>query len=668
MRVQPTLTTAVALVALGLGSGLALNHPLWPGPAWLAFLAWGLVAACRPLWWLVVVPAALPLLNFGPWSGWLMFEEFDILLLGLLAGGYARLAVMGDGGRAGMEVAHASDHPSFAPGLARDRLWGVLLLGLALSGVLALGRGLADASAWSFGWFDGYTAPLNSLRVFKSLGYALLLVPIVRQAMRCDAERSIRSLGVGVLLGLAVVSLAVLWERHAFPGLFDFSRRYRTTALFWEMHVGGAALDAYLAIALPFLLWGLAAARRPMLWVLMALLTVAATYAVLTTFSRGVYLAVALPCAGLALARWRRQRRPTRERLLSSGSSAQRVPGWKHMGSMLLAIVLLMEVMAVLLGGSYMGERLGVADRDMARRLTHWRNGLGLLSTPTDWMLGIGMGRLPAHYARQVAGGEFPGTVTWQQEVGAEPADQLTRGTGFARLQGPARDASLAGWFGLARRVELSQGAQYRLGLDLRADADTRIAVRVCERHLLFDGACQYGQLDVAARPAVWQSQQLSLHGAQLSPGAWFAPRLGMLSLSVLRAGASVDLANIRLSSSTTGEFVKVGDFSRGLAHWLPVAQVYFLPWHIDNVFLELLIERGVLGLLLVLLGLACALRGAIGRDHEPSLLPGVMSAGLVGAALVGVFVSILDVPRVAFLLFLLGVCLIEWRRGTKSR
>jgi len=75
-----------------------------------------------------------------------------------------------------------------------------------------------------------------------------------------------------------------------------------------------------------------------------------------------------------------------------------------------------------------------------------------------------------------------------------------------------------------------------------------------------------------------------------------------------------------------------------------------------------------MLGLLLALLGLACALRSAIGRDHEPSLLPGVMSAGLVGAALVGVFVSILDVPRVAFLLFLLGVCLIEWRRGTKSR
>jgi hypothetical protein len=44
------------------------------------------------------------------------------------------------------------------------------------------------------------------------------------------------------------------------------------------------------------------------------------------------------------------------------------------------------------------------------------------------------------------------------------------------------------------------------------------------------------------------------------------------------------------------------------------------------------------------------------------------MAAGLAGAALVGVFVSILDVPRVAFLLFLLGVCLIEWRRGTNSR
>ena len=72
--------------------------------------------------------------------------------------------------------------------------------------------------------------------------------------------------------------------------------------------------------------------------------------------------------------------------------------------------------------------------------------------------------------------------------------------------------------------------------------------------------------------------------------------------------------------------------------------------------------------ILLVMLGLACALRSAIGRDDGLSLLPRVMAAGLAGAALVGVVVSILDVPRVAFLLCLLGVCLIEWRRGTNSR
>ncbi len=53
-------------------------------------------------------------------------------------------------------------------------------------------------------------------------------------------------------LGLGTVSLAAIWERMAFPGLLNFSADYRTTALFWEMHVGGAALDGFLVLTLPF--------------------------------------------------------------------------------------------------------------------------------------------------------------------------------------------------------------------------------------------------------------------------------------------------------------------------------------------------------------------------------------------------------------------------------
>ena len=38
-------------------------------------------------------------------------------------------------------------------------------------------------------------------------------------------------------------------------------------------------------------------------------------------------------------------------------------------------------------------------------------------------------------------------------------------------------------------------------------------------------------------------------------------------------------------------------DFATGLGHWYPAAEDYFLPLHIDNLALEILIERGGLGL-----------------------------------------------------------------------
>ncbi|MDP2370723.1 hypothetical protein [Rhodoferax sp.] len=414
------LTAGLALTGSGLGVWLAGNHPLWPWTLLIGFAVWSLAVAYWPRLWLLLVPAALPLLNFSPWSGWLMFEEFDLLLLGAAAGGYARLAVLGCGPVAlGREARGVTFAPSARPA-ASVWVWGALLLCLGVSAGLALWRGLADAGVWAFNWFDGHTAPLNSVRVFKSLGHALLLAPLIHGAMQREPERSMRLLAAGVLTGLAVVSLAVLWERHAFPGLFDFSSRYRTTALFWEMHVGGAAIDAFLAMSLPFLVWALVAARRPLVWLAVAVLAVLAVYAVLTTFSRGVYLAAAVPSAGLASLVASRWFRSVRLGGASHPASVGRVrsPGWKVVGSGLLAVALLTEVAAVSMAGTYMGERMGVADRDFAKRLAHWGDGLSVLATPAQWLFGIGLGRLPAHYAREVAGGEFSGAVTWLRESG----------------------------------------------------------------------------------------------------------------------------------------------------------------------------------------------------------------------------------------------------------
>ena len=50
-----------------------------------AFFAW-------PKAGLLLLPALLPLIGLAPWTGWITFEELDILVLAVAAGGYARMA------------------------------------------------------------------------------------------------------------------------------------------------------------------------------------------------------------------------------------------------------------------------------------------------------------------------------------------------------------------------------------------------------------------------------------------------------------------------------------------------------------------------------------------------------------------------------------------------
>ena len=622
---------------------MAGHHPASPMLSLMLVCLASCLVAWQPRLWLWLVPACLPWLNFSPWTGWLVFEEFDILLLGTLAGGYARLA---------WETQPTSSMTQ------RSSAGQWLVVMVLLSGLLALWRGVADAGGLRFDWFANYSDALNSWRVFKSLGMAALFIPLVRREMAHASHQALAWLASGVLSGLALVVLATLWERAAFPGLFDFSAHYRTVALFWEMHMGGAAIDVYLAMTTPFVVWALYATRRPLVWAALALLAILVAYTGLTTFARGVYLAVGAPLLLLAFLLWlqghARQGRNAWQGLQHQSSA----PGWRLKASVLLSITLVLEVVGVLEGGTFMQERLASAEQDLSSRMVHWKNGVGLLEGPEDWLLGKGLGRLPANYATKVPGEEFPGDARHRVTRVGPVTEQ------FVTLYGPKTQAQLGGVFELTQRVALTEPGGYRVRMDVRVSEETRFEVYLCERHLLYDRACQAAFVRVepvtGAGPLAWQHLNLTLHGPSLGRDRWFAPRLQMFSIAVIDAGIQADVDNIALTSLRGQPLSINGDFSAGLSRWFPAAQSYFVPWHLDNLFLEMLVERGSAGLLAWILLVSYALWHLIlGRARLEPLAP-YLAASLTGVLVVGLVSSVMDVPRVAWLFFLLTFVALE--------
>ncbi|NMM86735.1 hypothetical protein B2J88_20585 [Rhodococcus sp. SRB_17] len=606
----------------------AVHHPVAPGGAVLALGCMALWIARRPgdIWFLL--PALLPVASFTPWTGWWLADESDLLVLATLGAAYLRW---------GWDV---WSQPAAA---SRQLPYGVCWVYLVLLPLLVLGvwRGLDDARGaepwaallsdlWAQGFYGDYDLPGNTLRVAKSLAWGLLLMP----ALYRWGEGAALRLARGMVAGLVVVCTAVLWERCVYADGLDFNEPYRTSAWFWEMHVGGGAIDAYLALALPFAWWAAWVARRGWRWVAAAALLVVAIYAVLTTYSRGVYLSVSLALAALAVLLHR-------YRIVSPDRSL-----WHWRAIVCLVAILVVETLTVLLGGSFMSDRLARSGADLSQRMAHWQRGVALLRTPTQWLLGLGVGRLPAHYSTQTFAGALAGQVRWKHS-----ADGSTQ----AWLAGPA-GPDMRGEVALVQRVPLVSGGAYKVRLGVEVSGSARMALRLCERHLLYAFKCQTRLVHVPlSREARITGLELALQGPDLAPPRVLSGvRYGVLSVTVLGPDESVGLHAIELLDPYGQQVIKNPSFLLGERYWNIIADGNFLPWHMDNLFLELLIERGLVGLgffmVLASGALAMTVRGM--RRYSP--LAPVIGVAMSAVFVLGSVVSFIEIPRVSIMLWLL--------------
>ena len=300
MTVRAWAGIALAMLFLSAGLFASLSYPFAPAAVSLAFFAWTALCRWRPLAAMAAILGLLPIAGLASWTGWLIVEELDWLLAGFAAAGYSvGLALPASLVAPPTPIASRFGwwRPTGAPGPAGT----FLLLAFGASCAIALIRGYPAAQGPPVQWTQGYFDPLNSARLFKPFAWTLVLLPLLARHYRHSASAFCDALGHGMLGGLALCSLTVLWERTAFPGLLNFSSDYRTTGLFWEMHVGGAALDGYLLLAMPFAIRAVMQARGSVALALSAIVTLLGLYACLTTFSRGVYLALPVALAIMAL-------------------------------------------------------------------------------------------------------------------------------------------------------------------------------------------------------------------------------------------------------------------------------------------------------------------------------------------------------------------------------
>lgn len=595
---------------LWLAVGLSLWW-LWRFPVGQAAVGVLLLGSAALVWWrpvclLAVVVAALPLLNLTIWSGREYLDEFDVLLILCLA------------------VAWARRRSTPKRKVVTDGVQVVALFAVVLSLTASALVGWAPWDVMALAHPHGPLSPWYSLRLFKGALLAALLVCVIRRQMAAG-EPVLRSLCVGMAVGLAGVLAWVLWERKVFVGLLNFAAEYRIAGPVLPMRLGGAYLDVFLVVSLPFALAG-ALHGRNVWWRTFCMLTsLGGIYAMAVTFTRSTYLAVGL-AVGLVAVGVLRQR---------TASGTQR--WWPVAAFMALLVVAAYPIVT----GPFASARMAVVAQDLDTRLAHARHVISVRDKDVmTEMLGQGLGRYPErHY--------------WSEQMSKRP----TGGMGvhqFLQVEGVSVLQLGAGpTFYLDQAVEGDLGEQVQIQIRVRtAGPGGKLVIGLCEKWLLASGTCASHIFFMRDPASDWRNLETSLKTGALSQSAGGLKR--PIRLTVYNAGTTrLDIDEISVVDAQGRELVRNGGFDQSSDHWSYASDDH-LAWHVKNMALAIWFDLGWLGVaafgIFVLLALTRSGRRAWAGDLSAQAL----LAALSGLMVVGVFDSVIDEPRYLLLLLVL--------------
>ena len=617
IKTDHSLPYPIMFIVLAFAAYWAATFPAQP-----AFLSLILVLSAATIWFrpallVIILPAALPLLDFAPWSGRFFFDEFDLLVIVCLGVGYARVRqITGDTRPIETLFRIAS---------------GLLVISFAISAI----RGVTPWHMLDANSFSSYYSPFNALRITKAVLWAFLLYGLLARIVSAGHNVS-KLFAVGMTLGVAGTLLVIVWERFAFPGLLNFSDVYRVTGPFSQMHVGGADVETYLTMGIPFLV--MLVFDKSSLWLRMAcvLLLLISTYGVMVTFSRVGYLGfgVAFTLALLAEILRRSDNKPNKPVGLFNRSA--------------IPVMLFLAVLGVgtpIFYSQFAQERLAMIRTDLTARQNHWDAALRMRDS--DWataLLGMGVGRYPdTHFWRS---NEEKAAPYW---LGSESEKAFLKlGVGSAMY--------------VEQFISPQPSNDYVVEINVRSNApNAQLTISICEKWLLTSAKCSSEVINFNG-DGRWKPVKVHIASGDLGQGPWYASRPVKFSLYNSSQTVTVDLDNIRMTDVVGTNLLANGDFSKNFDHWF-FSVDNDLPWHIWSFPIQILFDQGWLGLAAFGLFVSFGLWRAGRQARQGKAEAGVFMASGAGFVLIGALDSLIDSPRL-LLLFLLVMWLC-WRSAS---
>lgn len=609
-----TSTRPLRLVFLSIIAASLAIALWWTFPIGRAAIAIGLALYAVLLWrvphaWLWVVPAVLPWLDFAPWSGRLLFDEFDMVLLVTLSVGYL----------------HRSEGRAFAlDGWAR---WA---LGLTLISYLAsLALALFPLEPFDANAQANYHSAYFGLRIAKGFLLALALLPLIKRGVAAGHD-IVKHLAAGVAAGMLAVAAVVLWERQVFVGLTNTTSDFRVTGMFSTMHTGGADLDGYLVWALPFIAYAAISVKSFLGKLLGFAIFALGCYALAVTFSRAPVIGFAAAMLVWVLAVFRKRRAGGR---LAIGVAS---------------IAFAVAVMLPFLQGGFFKARWNASQTDLQQRLNHWKAALSTMpDTLKNQMFGAGLGRYPEQYY-------------WSH---------MDNPVGNFRIENDGGNQHIRIIGGRAVYIEqfmaLRPGA-HLLAFDARNSGSTQVRLRtpICEKSLLYSFTCHPMEFWIPP-DGKWHHYTRRFEPEGFATGPFWNRRPVKLSIYTNQPGVYVDVDNLFLESPQGRDLLKNGSFSAGLDRWHFSADDH-LPWHVDSLPLGIFYDQGWFGILAFAMFTLLILT-KLGRESSRDPAAATLLASLIGFLVVGLFNSLFDTPRLVFLFYVLGMVALTQTRNRGS-